>query len=58
MNSLITTIENSNFQLCYQKWYTESLEVIKQIIPNRKKDFIKLYKAKETRQDDKILKSS
>ena len=32
-----------NFGEEYQEWYSEALIIIKQIIPDRKKDFIKIY---------------
>lgn len=34
----------------YQIWYTESLEIIKHLIPDRLDDFIRLYKKPENRQ--------
>jgi len=34
----------SNFKEEYQEWYSEALAIIKQIIPDRKEDFIKIYK--------------
>lgn len=37
--------EFSSFLGCYQMWYTESLSVIKQLIPDRKADFESQYKA-------------
>ena len=37
------------FQVSYQTWYSESLAVIKQLIPDRKNDFIKLYEKPKNR---------
>ena len=39
-----------NFYTEYQNWYTESLIVIKQLIPDRKDDFVKLYKTPKNRK--------
>ena len=36
-----------DFKMDYQVWYTESLAVIKQIIPDRKDDFIDFYEGSE-----------
>lgn len=39
-----TDITLVNFKLHYETWYTESLQVVKQIVPDRYNDFIQLYK--------------
>jgi hypothetical protein len=40
----------SDFRLAYEKWYSESLYVVKQIIPERLDDFIKLYKNEKRKE--------
>jgi hypothetical protein len=40
----VEKIRVTNFKSEYEKWYTESLSVIRQIIPDRQADFIKMYK--------------
>ena len=42
--------EFPNFHLEYQTWYSESLAIIEQLIPTRKSDFIKWYKAAQNRK--------
>lgn len=42
-NDLPAESIHSNFQEEYQEWYSEALAVIKQIIPDRKEDFIRIY---------------
>jgi hypothetical protein len=37
-------LENVSFGSEYQQWYSEALEVISQILPNRVGDFVELYK--------------
>lgn len=39
------------FSTEYQKWYSESLAVIKQLIPDRLSDFIRLYEKPKTRKN-------
>jgi hypothetical protein len=40
-----------NFRESYQAWYSESLIVIKQLLPDRLGDFIKLYEKPKTRKE-------
>ena len=39
-----------NFLQEYQMWYSEALEVIQKVIPNREQDFIKLYEQPKNRK--------
>ncbi len=39
-----------NFFMTYQIWYSEALTVIKQLIPDRKDDFIRLYEKPKNRK--------
>lgn len=39
-----------NFRETYQEWYSESLILIKQLLPDRLADFIKLYEKPKTRK--------
>ena len=39
-----------DFHMEYQMWYSESLAVIKQVIPSREHDFIKLYEKPKNRK--------
>jgi hypothetical protein len=41
-----------NFNIDYQKWYSESLVLIKQLLPDRVDDFIGLYKKPKTKRKD------
>jgi len=41
------------FKSDYQSWYSESLVLIKQLLPDRLSDFIKLYEKPKTRKDIK-----
>lgn len=41
----------SSFSEKYQEWYSESLEVIRQILPSRMDDFIGYYKPSKTRKE-------
>ena len=42
--------KSPNFHIKYQTWYSESLAIIKQLIPNRKDDFTKWYKNSQNRK--------
>jgi hypothetical protein len=48
----VEEIRFKSFNSAYEKWYTESLAVIKQIIPERQSDFIKLYKDEKRKVTD------
>jgi hypothetical protein len=48
----IEKIRVTNFNEEYQKWYTEALSVIKQVIPDRLADFVKLYKDEKRKETD------
>ena len=39
-----------NFRDGYQNWYTESLAIIKRLIPDRESDFVELYKKPKNRK--------
>ena len=41
----------SYFQNKYQTWYSESLKVIKQLLPDRESDFVELYKKPKGRKE-------
>ncbi len=41
-----------NFNTEYQKWYSESLVLIKQLLPDRIDDFVSLYKKPKTKRKD------
>lgn len=41
-----------NFDANYQKWYSESLILIKQLLPDRVDDFVDLYKKPKTKRKD------
>lgn len=41
-----------NFKNNYQQWYSESLSIIKQLLPDRLDDFIKQYEKPKTRKKD------
>lgn len=45
-------IELPNFELEYDNWYSESLIVIKQLIPERYDDFVKQYKNEKRKEID------
>ena len=40
-----------SFHLEYQTWYSESLAVVKQLIPHREDDFVELYKKPRNRKE-------
>lgn len=40
-----------DFEKTYQSWYSESLAVIKQLLPDRVSDFTKLYEAGKSRKE-------
>jgi len=44
------TIERS-FEKNYQKWYTESHAVIKQLLPDRLNEFVELYRPEPRRKE-------
>jgi hypothetical protein len=48
----VEKIRVKNFKREYEKWYTESLSVIRQIIPERQADFIKMYKDEKRKVTD------
>ena len=48
--------ELPNFLQNYQTWYAEALTTIKQILPDRESDFIKLYKNSNFTGISKTLK--
>lgn len=39
-----------NFKLKYQSWYSESIVIIKQLLPDRLADFVKYYEKSKTRK--------
>lgn len=41
-----------DFKLNYEKWYSESLTIIKQLLPSRLDDFVKLYKNEKRKEID------
>ena len=45
-------VELPKFKDEYENWYSESMQVIKQIIPDRIDDFVKLYKNEKRKQTD------
>lgn len=45
-------LKSLNFRDEYEKWYSEALEVIKQILPSRYDDFKNLYKAEKRKDID------
>ena len=49
----VDTNELLSFRDEYQSWYSESLAVIKQLVPDRKSDFIKYYEQPKNRQSIK-----
>ena len=44
-------IDELKFQKNYQKWYSESMQVIKQVLPDRFDEFRKLYETDEKRKN-------
>jgi len=48
----VEKIRISNFKGAYEKWYTEALYVVKQILPERLDDFVKLYKNDKRKEVD------
>ena len=51
-NDLLSQSTTLNFREKYQGWYSEALEVIKQIIPDREKDFRELYKKPVNKEEE------
>ncbi len=41
-----------NFKRSYDSWYSESLVVVKQLLPDRLEDFIKQYKQEKRKEVD------
>lgn len=47
----ILTEKLKNFSDAYQHWYSEALPLVKQLLPERLQDFIRLYDKPKTRKD-------
>lgn len=50
LKALAKKIKISSFKQEYETWYSEAQQVIKQIIPDRLNDFIKLYKEEKRKE--------
>ena len=48
----VEKIRIKNFKTAYQAWYSEALYLIKQMLPERLDDFVKLYKDEKRKQTD------
>ena len=46
----VNDYEKYRFHLDYQSWYTQSLEVVSQLLPSRREEFITLYQGNKVRK--------